>query len=187
MITARPRRRSASLTGFLCAATFASLAAAQQPPPFFGGGAVAFDPEIGVVNSGALVDAQVVVSHDRRYVTINMRASLTRLQSLTAFEVARAQQLNAGGGGGGASATGGAVSQGFVGGAGFIDDDELIDQGPGAQRTQAGMAPTGVSHVNTSPGAILNTTAPAAADSLLRRQGMFRLHDAVAVGQTSAR
>src|SRR4051812_25501654 len=73
MITTRPRRCLACLIGVFSVGVFASVAAAQQPP-FFGGGAVAFDPEISVVNSGALLDAQVVVSHDRRYVTINARA-----------------------------------------------------------------------------------------------------------------
>lgn len=62
-------------------------APAQVAPPVFGGGASLFDPEISVVRSGAVLDAQAVVSHDRRYVTINTRASQTRLLALRPFQV----------------------------------------------------------------------------------------------------
>lgn len=74
-------------------------AAAQVVPPFFGGGSVAFDPEISVIQSGVLLDAQATVSADKKYVTLNMRPTASRLQSLQPFPV------NA------------IVNQGFVGGA----------------------------------------------------------------------
>jgi hypothetical protein len=76
---------------------------AQPGPPFFGGGS-GFDPEPGVVMSGAGLDAQATVSADRRYVTITTGANLSRLQDLRLFAV---QQTNFGfvGGGGGGGGT----------------------------------------------------------------------------------
>ena len=59
---------------------------AQQPPPFLGGGS-GFDPEVGVVMSGAGLDAQATVSADRRYVTITTGATNSRLQDLVLFPV----------------------------------------------------------------------------------------------------
>src|SRR4051812_20726211 len=59
-----------------------------QVVPFFAGPPTAFDPEISVVNSGALLDAQAVVSSDMRYVTINARASSSQLLALRDFTFA---------------------------------------------------------------------------------------------------
>lgn len=75
---------------------------AQVVPPFFGGGGGIFDPEIDVINSGVILDAQPVVSADRKYVTMTMRPSNTQLLAIREFA------FQAGGGG----------PQGFVGGAG---------------------------------------------------------------------
>lgn len=76
--------------------------AQRAVPPFFGGGQAAlFDPEISVVNSGVINDVQAVVSHDRKYVTLNMRPSSTALLALREFSF---QQ--------------GGRALGFVGGAG---------------------------------------------------------------------
>ena len=63
----------------------ASAAVAQVP--IVGGGVTAFDPEISVVNSGAVLDAQAVVSHDRRYVNINMRPSNSNVIAVRDFPV----------------------------------------------------------------------------------------------------
>src|SRR5690349_22561749 len=118
-----PRTSVAFGAGLILICLTADRAQAQAGPPFFGGGVVGFDPEISVVNTGALLDAQVVVSDDRRYVTINARPSLSRLNSLQVFQT-QAARLQGGGGGGGAAGgssgagTGGAAL-GFVGGAGF--------------------------------------------------------------------
>ena len=79
-------------------AALSTTAAAQQ---FFGGGGGIFDPEIDVVDSGIILDAQATVSADRKYVTMTMRSSQTNLLSLSEF----AFQIGNGGGG-------------FVGGAG---------------------------------------------------------------------
>jgi len=46
----------------------------------------AFEPEIGVVNSGAVLDAQATVSADRKYVTMTMRASNAQLLALRTFQ-----------------------------------------------------------------------------------------------------
>src|SRR4051812_9657392 len=53
--------------------------------PFIGPGVVAFNPEISVINSGALLDAQPTVSSDRKYVTITMRPQLSTLIDLQSF------------------------------------------------------------------------------------------------------
>jgi hypothetical protein len=177
------------------------LAAAQGGPPFFGGGVVGFDPEISVVNTGALLDAQVVVSDDRRYVTINARPSLSRLNALQVFQTQASRLQGGGGGGGGGGTVGGGgggpggVSAGFVGGAGFLDYvDELADVNSRinratnsqtaaiAAREKAGasanpgarVASSSTDHVKTSPTEILKTDTTAAA-SFLRKEGMFLL------------
>ena len=69
---------------FIAFATLPSLASAQRTP-FFGPSGTAFDPEIGVVNTGELLDAQVAVSDDLKYVTINARPSSSRLLALRDF------------------------------------------------------------------------------------------------------
>src|SRR5687768_1928320 len=69
------------------ACVFAAVPSTSQAQrvPFFGGGNTAFDPEISVVNSGDLLDAQVAVSPDLKYVTINARPSSSRLLALREF------------------------------------------------------------------------------------------------------
>ena len=49
-------------------------------------GAAIFEPEIGVVNSGAVLDAQATVSADRKYVTMTMRPSVSQLLALRTFQ-----------------------------------------------------------------------------------------------------
>jgi len=73
-------------------AIFAAHARSQVPPPFNGGG-TAFDPEVGVVQSGAGLDAQATVSADRRYVTITTSVNNAQLLDLKQFAV---QQTNFG-------------------------------------------------------------------------------------------
>jgi hypothetical protein len=102
---------------------------AQPGPPFMGGG-TAFDPEPGVVHSGALLDAQVVVSHDRRYVTITTGATSTGLQDLVQFPVQVAQ----------------GPALGFVGGLNPAGDAALA----------AATGGVGAGGLNTSPSAIAN-------------------------------
>jgi hypothetical protein len=64
------------------------VARAQVGVPFFSGANTAFEPEISVVNSGQVLDAQAVVSNDRKYVTLNMRASSSQLLALRQFQFA---------------------------------------------------------------------------------------------------
>ena len=61
------------------------LSAAARAQSVFGGGVTAFDPEIKVLNSGALLDAQVVVSKDMKYVTITARPSVAQIVALRQF------------------------------------------------------------------------------------------------------
>lgn len=65
-----------------------SVSANAQRIPFFDAAGTGFDPEISVVNSGELLDAQAVVSNDLKYVTINARASSSRLLALREFAFA---------------------------------------------------------------------------------------------------
>ncbi len=76
-------------------------ALAQTAPPFIGGPVTVFDIEIGIIDSGTLLDAQAVVSQDRRYVTINARPTNSGLLALQDFQT---QQIAV-------------AAQGFVGGA----------------------------------------------------------------------
>ncbi|HSU66756.1 MAG TPA: hypothetical protein VLJ39_07790 [Tepidisphaeraceae bacterium] len=63
----------------------ASDGRAQVVPPFFSGAGTSFEPQIGIVNSGIVLDVQPVVSHDLKYVTINMQPQASRLLSLQSF------------------------------------------------------------------------------------------------------
>jgi hypothetical protein len=49
------------------------------------GGAAIFEPEIDIVNSGAILDAQATVSADRKYVTMTLRPQNTQLLSIQTF------------------------------------------------------------------------------------------------------
>jgi len=57
----------------------------QQRAVAFGGSSI-FEPEIDVVNSGVVMDAQATVSADRKYVTLNMRVSNAELLALHTFQ-----------------------------------------------------------------------------------------------------
>jgi hypothetical protein len=90
----RPRLYLPAFILFMCPIT----ARAQ-----FAGGAI-FEPEISVVNSGAVLDAQATVSADRKYVTMTMRPSVSQLLALRTF-----QFQGFGGAGGGTTLPGGTV------------------------------------------------------------------------------
>jgi hypothetical protein len=72
--------------------------------PFFSPAGTGFDPEISVVNSGQVLDAQAAVSHDMKYVTINARSSSSQLLALRDFSFQTASNRR--------------TPLGFVGGAG---------------------------------------------------------------------
>ncbi|HMB96513.1 MAG TPA: hypothetical protein VKK61_10780, partial [Tepidisphaeraceae bacterium] len=72
--------------------------------PVVAAGSVAFDPTVGIVQSGVLLDVQATVSADRKYVTLTLRPILSRLRSLTNFPVT-ALAVNNGVNGGGTSVT----------------------------------------------------------------------------------
>src|SRR3954447_10115839 len=117
----RPRPGNLPLLACVFATALASARAAHAQS-FFGGGAVAYDPEISTVQSGALLDAQVVVSYDRKYVTIGAQATDQRLLALRDFPVASPVTQGfvggvtpTGGGAGGGNGAGGNAS----GGGGF--------------------------------------------------------------------
>src|SRR5215203_2439387 len=58
---------------------------AEAQVPFFNGAAGIFDPEISVVQSGVILDAQAVVSADRKYVTLTTRFQSAQLLNLQEF------------------------------------------------------------------------------------------------------
>jgi hypothetical protein len=68
-------------------------AVAAVAPPFFAGGGNIFDPEIDIIETGAKLDAQAVVSADRKYVTLTMRPQVSTLIALREFTFQRGQAL----------------------------------------------------------------------------------------------
>ena len=63
-----------------------ALARAQAVPFINTGTPTNFDPVIDVVNSGVLHDVQATVSHDRKYVTMTMRPSLSTVTNISTFQ-----------------------------------------------------------------------------------------------------
>jgi len=81
---------------YIVAGTLAAVAAvgvAQVVPPFFSAAATAFEPTVGVVQSGVVEDVQAVVSPDRKYVTLNMQPQNTNLLALRSFTFQRAAPI----------------------------------------------------------------------------------------------
>jgi hypothetical protein len=101
--------RVVSLVAVVGASALFSWSASAQVigQPVFGSNAL-FEPEIGVVNSGAVTDVQATVSADRKYVTLNMRAQNSQLVNLFTFN------FQSGGPGGGGTTV--QLPSGFVGG-----------------------------------------------------------------------
>jgi Flp pilus assembly secretin CpaC len=79
--------------------------------PIVGTSSVAFDPTVGIVQSGVLLDVQATVSADRKYVTLTLRPILSRLRSLTNFPV-----------------TALAVNNGVTGGTGSVTQTAFLQQ-----------------------------------------------------------
>jgi type II secretory pathway component GspD/PulD (secretin) len=61
--------------------------------PIVGTRSVGFDPTISIIESGILLDVQGTVSADRKYVTLTLRPTLSRLAALTTFTVQSAAQV----------------------------------------------------------------------------------------------
>ena len=137
------RRFDALMAAMVLTVLFGPAAPALAQP--FMGGGTAFDPEVGVVHSGAKLDAQAVVSADRKYVTLNTRATNTDLRELVLFPV---------------------VGFGFVGGANPGGDAGQAGVGNDAPPSAAANLNNGI---NTSPAAIANQ------NTVLNRRGMFLL------------
>ena len=77
------------LNGWMCGllAVLAISAGQARAQGVFTGGSTVFDPQISVVNAGAILDAKPVVSHDMRYVTITARPSVSQLIALRQFPI----------------------------------------------------------------------------------------------------
>jgi hypothetical protein len=155
---------------FCLAAAVASLgclpAMAQQVPPFFGGGIAAYDPEVSVIQSGALMDVRATVSADRKYVTLEMRNTNSNVRSLQPFPVVTGPQGFVGGAQLGAAnaaanAGGGNPSSSSGSGAANSRSSARGAAARGSSGASAGAAP--------SPDAI----SRAARSWILARSGMY--------------
>jgi hypothetical protein len=102
----RSRVIGLALAGGLSVVAAGSARGQIVSQPVFSNNAI-FQPEIDVVNSGVVTDIQATVSHDRKYVTLNMRAQNSQLVNLFVFNF-----QSAGTGGGGTVQ----LPSGFVGG-----------------------------------------------------------------------
>lgn len=142
---------------FTAVALLALLAAATdaRAQNFFGGGAASFDPEIDIVESGALLDAQATVSHDRKYVTITAQPQLSRLLSLQPF------------------AFQGSGTVGFGGGA----QPPQQPNANGGQQANAPARPNGGNGGRNGPlmPALARPAEPKAAAPVLHKEGMTRV------------
>jgi hypothetical protein len=167
------RIRNLPIVACVFATSFA-FAATVQAQSFFGGGAVAYDPEISTVQSGGILDAQVVVSYDRKYVTIGAQATEQRLLALRDFQIAAPANQGFVGGvtpvGGGAGGTG---SGGNAGG-GFSSNGGATSNAPAAEHTRNRRdANQAVITPSASPAEVERRAI--GAKSILSLQGMFLL------------
>jgi general secretion pathway protein D len=58
-----------------------------------------FDPTLGVVQSGVVLDVEGTVSADRRYVTLTLRPSLAEVVEIDSFTITGSTEVGGGGGG----------------------------------------------------------------------------------------
>ncbi len=79
----------------------------SQLIPVVATGAVAQAPQVGTIDSGAVLDVQATVTADKRYVTMTLRPGVTRLLDLQTIPFS-------GGGAGGGIGGGGAANQAFI-------------------------------------------------------------------------
>jgi hypothetical protein len=146
-------RRLSVILGICVVVLTLGVANAQ---PFFGGGVVAYNPQISTVSSGVVIDAQPVVSYDRKYVNINMQAQNSSLLALRNFQVA-------------SGITG--PAQGFVGGV-TTSTTSFAPTDPG-KSGPASESPDANSPGANSPEQIERRAI--AARSILAQRGMFLL------------
>ena len=134
--TNRRRYRSFLL---ICGLWFAigNRAYGQPVPPFFGGPITTFDFQIGVIDSGSLLDAQAAVTNDQRYVTITARPDNATVIALKQFRI---EAIAASG-----VAAGGAA--GFVGGV------NLTNQ---TNQAVSGASPTEIDRAGHNAVSVLN-------------------------------
>ena len=149
---------AAVVVAALSALSLTADAQVNEVPAFFGGGNNAiFDPEIGIVESGAKLDVQATVSADRKYVTMTARPQLASLVALRDFTF-----QNGG-------------PRGVVGlppAPNPVNQDRAGEPRPRARGAgaKADKAPPPA----TAP-APQAAAQPAAAPSVLEREGMFRI------------
>ena len=133
---------------------------AEAQAPFFNGTPGIFDTEISVVQSGVILDAQAVVSADRKYVTMTTRFQSAQLLNLSEFA------FQTGGGQPGGAVGGGAVGNVVGNGA---NADERSSSGASA-RSGAGRTHAIPSKAYPAPGKA--TLANATSGSILDKEGM---------------
>jgi hypothetical protein len=147
-------------------ALFVTLAAGVEArgQNFFGGGGAAFDPEIDVVESGALLDASATVSADRKYVTLTARPQLSTLVALRQFTFQ--------GGGGPVGFNNGQPGQPAVNGAPAANNAPAAAAVP-----RGGNGRGGAAAGRTGPllPALARPAEPKPAVPVLHREGMVRV------------
>jgi hypothetical protein len=147
---------------------FLSLRAEAQAPPFFNGAAGIFDPEISVVQSGVILDAQAVVSADRKYVTMTTRFQSAQLLNLREFTFQSGAPVRGG------------LQQGAggVAGAGAVGNVAARGANPeNGSGSPAGLARSGAASSHAVPGKAYPTPgnatrANAYSGSVLDKEGM---------------
>ena len=131
---------------------------ARAQVPFVGAGVGIFDPEISVVQSGVILDAQAVVSADRKYVTMTTRFQSAQLLNLREF----AFQTGGGAGGqvGGAGNVG-AAGAANVNGRGAAEADDAANNSGRSQHP-----------LPRKPYPVPGKPKPVEAESILDKEGM---------------
>jgi hypothetical protein len=93
--------------------------ATAQQVPFYYAGATSFEPTIGIVNSGGILQTQSVVADDRKYVTVNMNQAVqSRVVSIEPFAFQMPNGLGYVGGAGQTTTPPGAATGGTAAAAG---------------------------------------------------------------------
>ncbi len=72
------------------------IAYIQDLEPQISTAAAAYDPVIGILTQGVVLDVRPIVSNDRKYVTLELRPSLAELQSLRAINIVTGGAATAG-------------------------------------------------------------------------------------------
>src|SRR5207245_9403929 len=91
--------------------------------PVVGQGSIGFAPSVSTIGSGVVLDVQATVSADRKFVTLTLRPTLTRVLDIFNFAFATAS-ANLGTGTGGTGGLGTGTTQAISSATGIIQQPE---------------------------------------------------------------